>query len=149
MWSSDVVQSKVSYLILFCIQFLKLSEIIPKSWCFGLFLEVFWPRPLKRYGWRPNFLPKWKALWWYIIVVSFISIAYVVAKLWICKCCPGTRKVDFRLLLGGFLGITPPNGVRFVWNLDQWCSATQGITCHKILYKILKDGGEEAKKPFF
>ena len=58
-----------------------------------------------------QFLAKWNVSWRYIIVVSFISIAFVVAALWIFKCFRRTTKVDFRLLVDGFLDITPPNAV--------------------------------------
>ena len=92
---------------------------------------------------------QWKDSWRYIIVVSLIQIAFVVAKLLICKCFRGTRKVDFRLLLGGFLGITLPNAVGLSWNLDQWCSAKQSIICNSFFYLVLKIPRKEAKKPFF
>ena len=81
----------------------------------------------------PQFLVKSKVSWRYIILASFISIAFVVAKLWFFKCFRRTIKKDFRLLLGDFLGITPPNTVRFFWNLDQWCSARWSVICNTVL----------------
>ena len=68
---------------------------------------------------RPQSSAKLKVLWRYIIVVSFISIAFVVAKLWVFKGFRSSKNYHCRLLLGVFLAITPPNAVRFFWNFEQ------------------------------
>ena len=97
----------------------------------------------------PQFLSKWKVSWRYIILVSLISMVLVIAKLWIFKCYCRNRKVDFRVLLGGFWGVTPPNTVRFFWNLDQSCSAKQSIICNSVFYIVLKIPGNGTEKQFF
>ena len=56
-----------------------------KNWFSHSILEVFNLCPLTPYHLGPNLLPKLKVLWRYIIMVSFISIAFVVAKLSIFK----------------------------------------------------------------
>ena len=96
----------------------------------------------------PQFLAKWKVSWRYIILVSLISMVLVVAKWWIFKCYFRNRKVDFRVLLGGFWGITPPNTVRFFWNLDRSCSAKQSVICNSVFCIVLKIPGNELKNNF-
>ena len=69
-----------------------------------------------------HFFWKWNVLRWYIFHVNFIYIRLVLPKFSICKCFGNCRKDHFRLLLGGFLALAPPNIFNFVWNFDQWCN---------------------------
>ena len=89
------------------------SKTHPKSSFLWLVFRVFLTTLFYALRATSKFLAKWKVSWRYIILTSFISIAFVVAKLRIFKYFRRTVKVDFRLLLGGFLDITPPNAVRF------------------------------------
>ena len=50
-------------------------------------------------------------IWWYISGLNFIYVWFVVPKFSNFKRIRSSRKVDFRLLLGGFLTILPPNAV--------------------------------------
>ena len=127
-------------------KFLKNS---PKKLILWLAFRTFSTTPFYTLRATPQVLAKWKVLWRYIILASFISIAFVVAKFRIFKCFRRTRKMDFGLFLGGFLGIIPPNAVGFFWNLHQWCSARQSIICNTVLYIVLKITRKEAKKLIF
>ena len=92
------------------------------SWDFLAFFRDFSTTPSYVLWVTPQFFAKSKFSWRYIIVLSFISIAFVVAKLRIIKCFPTSKNYHCRLLLGGFLILTPPNAVKFFWNLKQQCS---------------------------
>ena len=127
-------------------KFLKNS---PKKLILWLVFRIFSTTPFYALRAMPQFLAKWKVSWRYIILESFISIAFVVGKLWIFKCFRRTRKMDFGLFLGGFLGIIPPKAVGFFWNLHQWCSARQSIIFNTVLYIVLKITRKEAKKLIF
>ena len=80
---------------------LEMVKIRPKNWFFCSFLVVVSLRSFTPYHLRPN-LAKLKVLWRYIIKVSFISIKFVVAKLWIFKCFRSSKRYHCRLLLRGF-----------------------------------------------
>ena len=126
----------------------------PKKFVLWLVFRIFSTTPFYPLRGTPQFLAKWKVSWRYIILAyialeSFISIAFVVAKLWIFKFFRRTRKVDFRLLLGDFLSITRSNAVEFFWDLDQWCSARQSIICNTVFYIVLKVTRKEDKKLIF
>ena len=56
---------------------------------FWLFLRDFLTTPSYSLRVTPQFFAKSKVLWWYIIMVSFISLAFVVPKLKIFKCFHG------------------------------------------------------------
>ena len=93
----------------------KLSQ---KTDFLALFQRFFVYALLRPLSYAPIFF-QMKCLIRYIIVVSFISMAFVVIKLLIFKCFRRTRKFHFRLLLADFLAITPSNPVGFIWSLDQ------------------------------
>ena len=75
---------------------------------------------------RP-FLWKWKVLRWYISHASFIYFWLVIPEFSYFKSFLSSWKYLCRLLLGGFLDVTPRNVVKMVWNFDQWCNAKQCI----------------------
>ena len=62
---------------------------------------------------------KWKVSWRYIIMVSFIGVAFVIAKLSIFKCFHGSATSMKWHFLRGFWALTPPNIARFCWNFYQ------------------------------
>ena len=66
-------------------------KIGPKNSFFLLAFRGFSITPSYALRVTPQFLAKWKVWWRYITLVSFISIAFVVAKLWIFKCAPRLR----------------------------------------------------------
>ena len=75
---------------------------------------------------RP-FLWKWNVLRWYISHASFIYFWLVIPEFSYFKSFLSSWKYLCRLLLGGFLDVTPRNVVKMVWNFDQWCNAKQCI----------------------
>ena len=89
----------------------------------GVFLVVSPPT----HSLKPLFFSILKVRRWYISVTSFIYVWFAVHELWNFKCFYDSRKYNFRLLLRSFLDITYWNVVKFVWNFDQWCNATQCI----------------------
>ena len=109
----------------------KVLKNSPKKLILWLVFGIFFNSPFYALRVMSQFLAKWKVSWRYKILESFISMTFVVAKLLIFKWFCRTRKVDFRLHLGGFLSITPPNTVEFFW---YWMSDAMQ---HKVLYVIL------------
>ena len=77
------------------------------------FFGGFWLRPLPPFNLHCTliFLEE-KRLKWYICHVSFIYIWLVISEFSYFKCFWTRRKYYFRLLLGGFLDVTP-------WNLFE------------------------------
>ena len=86
-----------------------------------------------------------KVFSWYISGTSFICVWFAVHEFWSFKSFQTRRKYNFRLLLGGFLGVTHWNVVKFVLNFHQWCSATSCIK-HVSFYFILKKTWNWAKQ---
>ena len=89
----------------------------------------------------PSFFWKWNVLRWYICNVSFIYIWLVLSKFSIYKCFGNCRKDNFRLLLGGFLTLAPPNSNDkvmhqicncFYWTIKKWSKLSQktGFLAH-------------------
>ena len=104
MWSNlietlttDAMRSNTSFFWQSLFNSKEMVKIGPKNW-FTLFYTL---------SFMPQSSAKLKLLWRYIIVVSFISIAFVVAKLWIFKCFRSSKKYHCRLLLGSLSQITP------------------------------------------
>ena len=73
------------------------------------FLVFICMRPSPAYSLTSSFYGKQKVLRWYISGQGFIYVWYPVATFLTFKCFHSSRKFDFRLLLGGFLAITPSN----------------------------------------
>ena len=74
--------------------------------------------------------------WKYIIMVSFIRIAFAIANLKVFKVfrtIPASMKWPF---LGGFWALTPPNMVQYCHNSHQrWYSSKQKV-CLKNIWRI-------------
>ena len=90
-----------------------------------------------------------KVLRLFICHVSFIYIWLVISEFSYLKCFRTSRKYQYRLLLGGFLSITPRNVVKLVWNF--W-----PVMLHKVMrqmfdsfYSILKKWSKLVKKNWF
>ena len=69
----------------------------------------------------PQSSAKLNVLWRYIIVVSFISVVFVIAKLWIFKCFCGDAASMKWPYLEGFWAFSPANMTQVCWNFDQRC----------------------------
>ena len=91
---------------------LKLSQKL----IFWLILRGFWFTPSYRLWVKLQSSAKLNFLWWYIIVVSFISVAFVVVKLNIFK---WSASINWSLLGGGFWALSPTNMTQVCWNSDQ------------------------------
>ena len=76
---------------------------------------VFLIAPSAALWFAPSFFCKWKVLRWYIYHVSFIYIWILVPEFSNFNFFRTSKKYHFRLLLGSFWGLTPPN--RVIWNL--------------------------------
>ena len=86
---------------------------------FWLILRGFWFMPSYALWVTPQSSAKLNVLWRYIVVVSFISVAFVVVKLQIFICfCEDEASLKWPLL-GGFWVLSPPNMTRLCWNFDQ------------------------------
>ena len=79
----------------------------PKNWFLGSFSEVFDYALLRPMSYA-SFFAKWKVSWRYIIVVSPISIAFVVVKLWIFKCLRNSKNLPLQAASGLFSGHNSP-----------------------------------------
>ena len=82
---------------------------------FWLILRGFWFMPSYALWFTPQSSAKLNVLWRCIIVVSFISVAFVVVKLYIFKC---SASINWPLL-GGFWALSPANMTRVCWNFNQ------------------------------
>ena len=94
---------------------LKLSQKL----IFWLILRGFWFTPSYTLWVTPQSSAKLNVLWRYIIVVSFISVAFVVLKLKIFKCFRGDAASMKLPLLGGFWALSPANMTRVCWNFNH------------------------------
>ena len=84
---------------------------------------------------RPQICAKWKVSSRYIIVVSFISTAFVVRKLWMFKCFPTNKKYQFGELLGGFWALRLVyNSPKYSQILSKFGTVMQTIISHHIYY---------------
>ena len=78
-------------------------------------------------------------------MVSFVIVAFVVAKLYILKGFRSSRKLDFWLLLSGFSRIR----FGFIQNFHQWCIARKRITFITVFYKMLKIPKNSSQNLYF
>ena len=92
---------------------LKLSQKANFLAHFERFLVYTFLRPM---SYTPIFC---QILWSYIIVLSFISVAFLVAKLQIFKCFRGDEASMKWPLLGGFWALSSPNMAHVCLNFDQ------------------------------
>ena len=109
---------------------------------FLAFFDSFLDTPSYALWVTPLFFSKWKVSWRYVSMVSFISIAFVVAKLWMFKCFPSSKKCHFWVLLGGFLAITPPQCSQILFKFG---TVIQINILHHIYYDFW-DSAENLKK---
>ena len=113
---------KISKFIVFCK--LLLGDVkVEISLISSHLLMVFRMRPQPAHSLPPSFVWKWNMLRWYISGISFIYMWHVILEFWYLKCSLSSKKYHFRLLLAGFLGVTPGNVKNLVWNFEQWCNA--------------------------
>ena len=122
-FTSDAMQSNESDMWWFVLNFKEKGQNSAKKLIFWVIFRDFLFTPSYALWVTPQFLVISKVSLRYIIIISFISIAFVVVKLCVFKCFQSSRKYNFWLLLGGFSSITPPNDVVFVQKFHQGCSA--------------------------
>ena len=82
-------------------------------------LRGFWFTPSYALWVTPQSSATLNVLQRYIIMVSFISVAFVIVKLEIFKCFRGDAASMKWPLLGGFWALSPANMTRVCWNFDQ------------------------------
>ena len=82
-------------------------------------MRGFWFTPSYALWVTPQSSAKLSILWRYIIVVSFISVAFVVVKLKIFKCFRGNAASMKWPHLRGFWALSPANMTQVRWNFDQ------------------------------
>ena len=122
---------------------------VESSWILGQFWVVLGPHPLTPVLGGPQYCAKWKASWRYIILVSFISIAFVVPQLSRFKYFPISQIWHFWELLGSFWAITPPNEIRFFPNLEHWCRSLFYMTYMTVFDIVLKFPRKQTQKRSF
>ena len=124
----------IRYVTVF-IQFQRNGQNWAKKLIFWLISRGFSFTPSYALLFTPQSPAKLKVLWRCITVVSFITVAFVVAKFYIFKCFGSSRKLDVRLLLGGFLARTVPNSVRFFLKLGpvMQCKVSHHL-CYSFWY---------------
>ena len=86
---------------------------------FWLILRGFLFTPSYALWVTPQFSTKLNVLWRYIIVGSFISVAFLVVKLKFFKCFYGDAASMKWPLLEGFWAVSPANMTQVCWNFDQ------------------------------
>ena len=79
------------------------------------------------------------------IWAKFLYVWFVVWEFSNFKCFGRSRKYYFRLTFGGFLAITPQNGVRYVWYLDHQCNTRQWVIYVTLFIVLLENGGNSAR----
>ena len=108
---------------------------------------VFWMRPQLPLKWYSVF-SKWKVLRWYTYRECFIDIESVVLEFF-----SNVFVLEETVILGCFwvffLARTPQNVVNFVWNFDQWWHVRWCIRYCMVLFEVLRNGWNWAKKLFF
>ena len=113
------------------------------------FLVVFCMQPPPAHSLLRPFLCKLKVLGWYISHASFIYIWLVIPEFSYFKSFVSSWKYLCRLLLGGFLDVTPQNLVKIISNLNQLCNASWCIRHVTFFILFLKSTWNWAKKPIF
>ena len=113
---------------------LKILRNGAKKHILGGFFRGFSATPSHALCVTPKFFAKWKVSWRQVSVVSFMSMAFVIAKLWMFKCFRSRKNYICRLLLGGFSYIAALNQFQFVQNFTS--DAVQGNVSQMLKFLI-------------